>query len=136
MLYDFQIQVFFLFIAASVADAAAVKPNISNGLITDFKKGNPDFNNGTKNLKNPPFCILVNCAFENLISIDVWLAKALRIFETCLLVNNSLCGKLASSSELSIIFDDNLKIKSVQFFIADFNLLSCEFDNFTFKLLY
>ena len=29
---------FFLFIAASAADAAAVKPNITNGLTTDFNK--------------------------------------------------------------------------------------------------
>ena len=90
MLYDFQIQVYFLFIAASVADVAAVRPNIPNGLITDFNKGNLDFNNGAKNLKNPPFCILVNYAFDNLISVDVWLAKALRRFATCLLVNNTL----------------------------------------------
>ena len=34
-----------------------------------------------------------------------------------------------------IIFDNNLKTISVSFFIADLNLLSCEFDNFTFKLL-
>ena len=90
MLYDFQIKVVFLFIAASVADAATVRHSIPNGLITDFNKGNPDFNNGVKNLKNPPFCILVNCAFENLILIDVWLAKALQIFATYLLVNNNL----------------------------------------------
>ena len=67
----------FLFIAASVDDAAAVRPSIPNGLITDFNKGNPDFNNGAKNHKNLPFYILVNCAFGNLISVDVWLAKAL-----------------------------------------------------------
>ena len=60
----------FLFIATSVANAAAISPSISNGLITDFSKGNPDFNNGDKNLGNPPFCILVNCAFDNLISVD------------------------------------------------------------------
>ena len=83
-----------MFIAASVADAAAVKSNIPSGLITDFNKGNPDFNNGAKNHKNPPFCILVNCAFDNLISVNMCLAKALRIFATCLLVNNNLCGKL------------------------------------------
>ena len=79
-----------MFIAASVADAAAVKPNTLNGLVTDFNNGNPDFNNGAKNLQNPPFFILVNCAFENLILVDVWLAKALQIFATCLLVNNNL----------------------------------------------
>ena len=64
MLYDLQIQVFFLFIAASVADAAAVKLNISKGLTTDFNKGNPDFNNGIKNFKNPHFRILVNCPLK------------------------------------------------------------------------
>ena len=63
-----------MFVAASMAYAAAVRPNIPNGLITDFNKGNPDFDNGAKNLKNQPFCILVHCAFENLISVDVWLA--------------------------------------------------------------
>ena len=102
-----------MFIAAFVADAAAVRPNIPNGLITNSSKGNPDFSNDAENLKNPTFYILVNCAFENVISADMWLAKALRIFATCLLVNNNLCGKLASSSELPIIFDDNFKTTSV-----------------------
>ena len=82
MLYDFQIQVF-LFIAASVADAAVVTPSTPNGLIADFNKGNPDFNNGANNLKNPPFCILINCTFDNLISVNLCLAKALRLFATC-----------------------------------------------------
>ena len=44
--------------------------------------------------------------------------------------------KLVPLSELPTIFDDNLKTTSGPFFYADFNLLSCEFDNFTFKLLY
>ena len=68
--------------------------------------------------------------FDNLISVDEWYAKALRRFETCLLVNNKLCGKLLSLSP--IIFDDNLKTTSVSFFIIDLNLLSCEFDSFPF----
>ena len=55
----------FLFITASVASAAAVRPSITNSLITDYNKGNPDFNSGAKNLKNPPFCILVSCSFDN-----------------------------------------------------------------------
>ena len=50
MLYDFQIQGFFLFIAASVTDAAADRPSIANGLITDFNRDNPDFHNSAKNL--------------------------------------------------------------------------------------
>ena len=70
--------------------------------------------------------ILDNWVFDYLISVDEW-------FATCLLVNNSLWGKLVSLSP--IIFDDNLKTTSVSFFIADLNLLSCEFDSFTFKLL-
>ena len=78
---------FFLFIAASVADAAAVKLSIPNGLITDFNKGNLK---NLKNFKNPTFYTLINCAFDNLISVDVWLPKALRRFGTCLLVNNNL----------------------------------------------
>ena len=60
----FRSKYFFLFIAASVADAAAVRPNIPNGLIADFNKDNLDFNNGAKNLKKSPFCILVNCALK------------------------------------------------------------------------
>ena len=112
------------------------RASIPRGLIIYFNKGNLDFNNAAKNLKNQPFYILVNCAFDNLISVNMWLAKALRRFATCLLVKNILCGKLVSSSELSVIFDDNLKITSVSLFIANFNLLSCEFDNFTFKLLH
>ena len=51
-----------------------------------------------------------------------------------LLVNNNLWRKLVSSSPM--IFDDNLKTTSDSFYIADLNLLSCEFDSFTFKLLY
>ena len=93
MLHDFQIQVFFLFIAASVADGAdtaAVKPSIPNGLTKNFNKGNPDFNNGIKNFKNHPFSILVNCAFENLISADLWLLNAFIRLKVCLVVSNNL----------------------------------------------
>ena len=51
------------------------------------------------------------------------------------LVNKSLCGKLFSSLESPEIFDESLKVTSVQFFIPDFNLLNRELGNFTFKLL-
>ena len=57
--------------------------------------------------------------------------KALQRFETCLLVNNNLWQKSVSLSP--IILDDSLKTTSVSFFIADLDLLSCEFDSFTFK---
>ena len=59
----------------------------------------------------------------------------MRIFEPFILVNNHLCGKLVSSLEVPIEFDERLKVTSVLFFIADFNLLSCELDNFTFNVL-
>ena len=33
-------------------------------------------------------------------------------------------------------FDESSKLTSVPCFIPDFNLLSCELDNFAFKVLY
>ena len=42
--------------------------------------------------------------------------NALRILETCLSVNNNLCGKLL---KVSIMLGDNLITKSFSFFIAD-----------------
>ena len=62
-------------------------------------------------------------------------AKALGIFETCVLVSNSLCGKLLSSLELLIKFDERFKVTSFPFFVADSYLLSCKLDNFAFKVL-
>ena len=35
-----------------------------------------------------------------------------------------------------MIVADTLSVIPVSFFVADFNLLSCELDNFTFTLLY
>ena len=86
---------------ASVADAAAaVKPNgiktlLANGLSTFFIKGNPVFSNGPESLsKNPPDClILCNRVFDYFTLTDEPFAKALRSFETCVLVNNNLCRK-------------------------------------------
>ena len=125
-------------ILASAADAAAVNPNgiktlLASGLITSFINGNPVFSNGPRSLrKNPTDCII--WVFDILIPFDDLSAKVLRRFETCVLVYKNLWGKLVSS--WPIIFDDNLKTISVSIFIADFNLLSCEFDSFTFKVLY
>ena len=80
--------------------------------------------------KAPPDCIILNKgAFENFILADEPFAKALQIFETCVSVNNILCGKLVSSLEFSIKFEERFKINSVPFFIPDLNLLSCELDN-------
>ena len=90
-----------------------------------------------KILRNPPDCILVSWVFENFIFFDEAFAKALRILETYVSVNNNLYRKLASSLEFeNSNFDEWFKVTSVLFFIPDFNLLSCELNNCTFKVLY
>ena len=137
---DDQILRLFLCDPASAADAAAVnlkgiKILLTNGLIIFLINGNPVFSNGPRILpRNRTDCVILDIwVFDNLISVDDLSAKALRRFATCLLVNNNLWGKLVSSSP--IIFDDNLKTTSVLFFIADFNLLSCEFLKLVYQLI-
>ena len=56
-------------------------------------------------------------------------AKVSQSLKTCVLVNNNLCGKLVSSLESPITFDERFKFASVPFFIHDFNLLSCVISN-------
>ena len=51
-------------------------------------------------------------------------------------MNNNLHEKLVSSLEFPIKFYERFKVTSVPFFITDFNLLSCKFENFTFKVLH
>ena len=95
-----QIGTFFLWIATSIGDAAAVNLNgikrlLANGLSLFPIKGNPVFNNGPKCLfnngpkclsKNSPDCpILRNSVFDNFILAEQLLAKALQSFETCVL---------------------------------------------------
>ena len=58
------------------------------------------------------------------------------IYEDLRLVSNSICGKLVSLLELLIIFNDSLKVTSVSFFVAYFNLFRCDPDTFTFTLLH
>ena len=50
--------------------------------------------------------------------------EVLRSYESCVLVNNNLCGKLFSSFDSPTIFNQILKVTSVLFFIPDFNSLS------------
>ena len=127
----------------SAADTATVNPNgmkilLVNGLITFFINGNLVFYNGPRSLSRypPNYIILDNWFFDILISVGELFAKVSQRFGTSLLVNNSSYGKLDSSLELPITFDDNLKTPSVSFFIADFDLLNYEFDSFIFKLLH
>ena len=128
----------FVWIATSTADA--VNPNdiktlLANGLSTFPIKDSPCFSNGPKSQpKNPHDChILCNWVFDNFILADELLAKALRTFETSLLLNNSLPGKFISSLESPTTFHEILKVNSVRFFNPDFNLLSWELDSFTLK---
>ena len=93
----------FLEIAASVADVVAVNPNViktflNNGLSRFSIKGKSVVCNGPKSLpKNPPNCfVLYNGVFDNFILAEKLFAKAWQCLETCVLVNNNLCGKLLS----------------------------------------
>ena len=66
-------------------------------------------------------------SFESFILAGEPLAKALLI---CVLVNCNLCGKLFASLEFPTTFDEIFKVTLVPFFSTDFNLLSCELNNF------
>ena len=68
---------------------------------------------------------------DNFVFAGELFPKTLRSFETCVLVNNNLRGKLYSSLASPIIFHERLKVTLVPFFIPDFNLLICELDNFS-----
>ena len=80
--------------------------------------------------------MLDSWVFDNFILADETFAKASRSFETCVSVNNNLCGKLVSSLDSPITFDERFKVTYVTFFIPDCILLSCKLDNSTFKVLY
>ena len=132
----------FFWIAVCVPDAAVVNPNgtktfLANSLSTFPIKGKPVFSNGTKSLiRNSPNCaILDSWVYEIFLLADEPFAKALRILETCVSVNNNLCEKL-SSLESPTTFDESFQVTWVPFFILDFNSLSCELDKLTFKVLY
>ena len=53
-----------------------------------------------------------------------------------MLGSKNLCGKLFSSLESPTTFEEIYEITSVPFSIPDFNLLSRELVDFTYKVLY
>ena len=113
----------FFWTALFVADVGGVDPGsiktfLANGLSTFFIKGEPVFSNGPKSLpKNPTHCtILCNWVFDNFILVDEGFLKAIWRLENCLLVNNNLCGKLVSSLELPLSFDEIFNVTSVLLF--------------------
>ena len=71
--------------------------------------------------------------FDNSILGDEPFAKALRILEPCVLVNNRLYGKLFWSFELPATFDESFKVTSVPFFILGFNSWSWELTTLCLK---
>ena len=85
----------YLWIDASVPDAAAIYPNgiktlLANVLSTFPIKGNPVFSNGSKSLpRNPSDClILYNWWIICKVVMKIWNYS---------IINNNLCGKLFSS---------------------------------------
>ena len=132
----------FLWSPASVVDVVVVNHKslrtlLTYGLSKFFINGEPFFSNDRRSLpRNPPDCtILDSWVFNNFIFADELFGKALQNFETCLSVSKNLCGKFVSSLESPIIFDERFKVTLISLFVADFSLLSCELDNFTFTLL-
>ena len=102
------------FFSKSVSAAAAVNPGVFNTLLVSgvfkfFSDGKLTFINRTGSLpRNSPDCIISESSvFDNFLLADKSFAKVLQKFETCLLVVNNLCGKLATQLELSIVFDTN-----------------------------
>ena len=70
--------------------------------------------------------------------LDSWIFDSFILadepFTRASLVNNNLWGKLVSSLEFWTTFDERFRVTSVPYFTPDFNLLSCELRNFTFKV--
>ena len=94
------------------------------------------FSNYPKSLpKNLPDCpILYNWAFDNLF-ISWWsICASFTKPRNFVLVNDNLWGKLISSLELPITFDEIFT--SVPFVIPDFKLLRCDLHNVTFNVSY
>ena len=68
--------------------------------------------------------------------VEELFVKTLQGSEASLLGNNNLCGKLFSLNEPPTAFAESFKVTSAPFFVPDLNLLSCELDSLTFKVLY
>ena len=134
----------FLWVAASVTEAAAVNPHDIKKILPDVLntfpiKGNTVFSKGTKPLpRNSPDCSTSwNCIFDNFLLAVESFARGLQSFETCVLGNNNLYVKVFLSLESPTTFDESFKLSSVSFFDPDFSLLRYRLDNlYQFLVLY
>ena len=61
--------------------------------------------------------LLILIVLDNFILADELFAKTLRPLKDCLSVNNNLCGKLFSSLESPVTFDERFKVNSLSFFL-------------------
>ena len=91
-----------------------------------------------KHTRNCSNCtILDSWVFDYFILANELFPNVLQRIKTFELVNNdNLCGRLLSSLESLITFDERFNVTSVPVSFPDFDLLSCELDNFTFKMLH
>ena len=61
--------------------------------------------------KNSPYKCTIFGGFEDFLLADELFVKALRMLETCVIVNKYLCGKLVPSLESPTTFDERFKDK-------------------------
>ena len=115
---------------SAVVESNGIKTLSANDSSTFPSKGKLIFSISPKGQpKNPPDCpISCNSGFGNFLLTDESFAKNLRNLKNCVLVNNNL--------ESPKTFDENAKVTSMPFFIPNFNSISCELDNLTFKMVY
>ena len=88
---------------------------LANRGSTFFINGRQNLINGPRFLpRNPLDCLILDSwVFDNFISFDELLAKAMQILATFLLVNNKIRGKLVLS--VLIMSDDTFKLHRLHF---------------------
>ena len=100
----------FLWIAASIADAAAVNPNriktILANRLTTFPIKAIQFLVMVLKVCLEILLIFLFYVIEFLISFISWRIICKRFWKFCVLVNNTLCGKLFSSWDLTTAIDE------------------------------
>ena len=131
----------FLWIGASVTDAAAVNPNgiktlLDNSYFSHFLLKATQFLVRVLKVYLKILLIVLFYVTEFLIILYQRRNYLQKLYETCVLVNNNLCGSLFSSLESPTTFDERFTLTLVPFFSVDFSLLSSELDNVTFKVLH
>ena len=121
-----------LLLDAAPVNLNGIKTILANSLSTFFIKGNPFFSIGPKSLaKKPPNCLLI---LYQLINHLQKLYEALKLVYQLkiIYVENYSCHQ---NHQLHLIKVSKLLLYYSLFLILIYLLLSCELDNFTFKVL-